>query len=33
MGVSFPGVAFFQALQSEVVDDPAALKDLAPCEA
>ena len=33
MGVSFPSVAFFQALQNEVADNPTALKDLGPCEA
>ncbi len=33
MGVSFPSVAFFQALQNKVADDPKALTDLGPCEA
>jgi hypothetical protein len=33
MGVSFPSVAFFEALQKKVADDPKALTDLGPCEA
>ncbi len=33
MGVSFPSVAFFEALQKEVANDPTALTDLGPCEA
>ena len=33
MGISFPSVAFFQALQKKVADDPKALTDLGPCEA
>ena len=33
MGVSFPSVDFFQALQKAVADDPSALTHLAPCEA
>jgi hypothetical protein len=33
MGVAFPSVDFFEALQKAVADDPTALADLAPCEA
>lgn len=33
MSVSFPGVAFFEALQKALAADPSALADLAPCEA
>lgn len=33
MSVLFPSVAFFQALQKKVAEDPTTLTELGPCEA